>query len=111
MANMVEHYPDLVCLRVKGIRARKEWTTKLGDRQYVTLHIKATTILPPISCKGLKYLALAASRDQSSELFEPSPCDLSCLTHVSFHGFSTDHQLSLMKAYNIGENLEFMHKS
>jgi hypothetical protein len=108
VAKVVEHSPDLVCLSVLGTSARKVWITKLGDRiQHLRLRIRGT--LPPISCRGLKYLVLDGSYDQSREPFEPCPCDLSYLTHLSINAFSTEQQLSLMEAYNIGENLEVMH--
>jgi hypothetical protein len=108
LANIVHHSPDLVCLSVGGANARKMWTTKLGDRvKHLSLYIERT--LPPISCRGLKYLVLKGSRDQSREPFEPCPCDLSYLTHLSINAFSTEQQLSLMEAYNIGANLEEMH--
>jgi hypothetical protein len=108
VANIVKHSPDLVCLTVRGTSARKEWTTKLGDRiKHLSLYIKGTH--PPISCKGLKCLVLEGSHAQRREPFEPCPCDLSYLTRLAIFGFSTEQQLSLMKAYNIGENLEFKH--
>jgi hypothetical protein len=81
-----------LCLTVRGTRARNVWTTKLGGRiKHLSLYIEGT--LPPISCKGLKCLALEGSRDQSRELFEPSPCDLSYLTHLAIYHFSTEQQL------------------
>jgi hypothetical protein len=81
---------------------------KLGDRiEHLTLYIEGT--LPPINCRGLKYRVLQGRCGQSREPFEPCPCDLSRLTHLTIRGFSTEQQLLFMKACNIGENLEFMH--
>jgi hypothetical protein len=108
LANIVENSPGLAFLVVVKPPARKEWTTKLGDRiEHLRLCIEGT--IPPISCKGLKCLVLEASRDQSRELLEPCACDLSYLSRLTIYDLSAEQQLSLMEAYNIGENLEFMY--
>jgi hypothetical protein len=108
VADVVEYSPDLVCLSVGGLRARDMWTRKIGDRiRHLSLYIERR--LPHINCRGLKYLVFKGNYDYSHEHFEHSPCDLSYLTHLRVYGFSAEQQLSLMKSYNIGENLEFMH--
>jgi hypothetical protein len=80
-------------------------------RQIKHLFLYIEGPLPPISRKGLKYLVLSSDGGQSSEPFEPCPCDLSYLTHLTIYDCSTEQQLSLMKAYNIGEDLEFTYMS
>jgi hypothetical protein len=80
LANIVEHSPQLVCVSVAGTRARKQWTTKLGDRiKHLTLYIRGS--LPPISSRGLKYLVIEGSRDQSGELLRilPAICPISLI--------------------------------
>ena len=60
------------------------------------------------SCKGLKYLRFEG-RLGICEPFEDCPCDLSYLTHLELDTDYGPLGLSLMEAYNIGENLEFLH--
>ena len=109
VANIVEHSPDLISLAVIGTGARKEWTTKLGDRiKSLTMDVDGN--LPPISARGLKCLMLLTYRQHGHELFECCACDLSSLTHLTLCGSSSGEvELSIMEAYNIGENLEFLH--
>jgi hypothetical protein len=107
VANIVQHSPDLVSLTVRGTTARKELTTKLGDGiKCLSLSMHSNTV-PPISCKGLRYLKLVSDIYK----FEPSesPCGLSYLTHLKLDGFTGEGVLSIMEAYNIGENLELLH--
>jgi len=107
VANIADHSPDLVSLTARGTPARKELTTKLGDGMKC-LSLSMEGKLPPISCKGLKYLRLDV-RGRRSEPFEPYSCDLSYLTLLELYSYSANLDLSLRKAYNIGENLEFLY--
>jgi hypothetical protein len=60
------------------------------------------------SCKGLKYLRFEG-RLGICEPFEDCPCDLSYLTHLELDTDYGPIDLSVMEAYNIGGNLEFLH--
>jgi hypothetical protein len=108
VANVVKHSPNLVWLAVKGTPARKELTLKFGDGIHcLTLCVDGK--LPPISARGLKCLTLSVLGGPRHEPFEHRPCDLSYLTHLQLCTGSGKLDLSLMGAYNIGENLEFLH--
>jgi hypothetical protein len=106
MANIVQHCPDLISLAVKGTMAKKELTMKLGDG-IQCLSLSVDHALPPISCKGLKCLSLDVNF-YKIESYESRLCDLSYLTHLQLYSYSTKADLSLMEAYNIGENLKFL---
>jgi hypothetical protein len=104
MANIVQHSPDLISLAVKGTTAKKELTMKLGDG-IQCLSLSVDRPLPPISCKGLKYLSLDV---HFFGPYESRLCDLSYLTRLQLYSYSTKADLPLMEAYNIGENLQFL---
>jgi hypothetical protein len=112
VANIVQHSPDLISLAVTATTAKKELTMKLGDGiQCLALTVKGK--LPPISARGLKCLKLTVPWHHGYEPFEHCACDLSYLTHFELYGTSfevpsDEVALSIMEAYNIGENLEFL---
>jgi hypothetical protein len=108
LANIVEHSPHLHDLGVRGTGATEEWTTKLGNR-ITHLSINVDGNLPPIRAKRLKWLKLTVCCYRGHKPFEHRRCDLSYLTHLKLYGSSSSEvELSIMKAYNIGENLEFL---
>jgi hypothetical protein len=107
VANIVQHSPNLVSLVVRGTVAKKELTMKLGDGiQCLALTINGE--LPPISARGLKCLMLLISGRLKHKPFEQRPGNLSYLTHLQIYESTAKEQVSIMEAYDIGENLEFL---
>ena len=95
VANIVKRSPHLVSLTVGGTSAVKKWTTKLGDRiKHLSLDRNA---LPPISCKGLKCVALEGIRYQSRNLLSHSPYK-SCVLYLT----TTDAHESLQYWRELG---------
>jgi hypothetical protein len=117
VANIVQHSPELVSLTVNESPAKQKLTMKLGDGiKCLAINVKGN--LPPISARGLKCLKFMVDRGHGRESFEHCGCDLSYLTHLELYGSSSgvdsdeaatgEVELSIMEAYNIGENLEIL---
>jgi hypothetical protein len=108
LANIVERSPHLYYLMVRGTGATEEWTTKLGDRiEHLVINVDGN--LPLISARRLKLLMVTVCCHRGHEPFEHRGCDLSYLTHLVLYGPpSSEVELSIMEAYNIGENLEYL---